>query len=434
MTSDDEVSDGEGRGLRKLMGYSSNGSSGSDEPPRKLRPGRPSRLHRLRSWLHSRVSSSESSSQESEGNDGLETPPAMLYGPVFKEAHAAIANCPHLRELTIVLHDHGLPRQFKKFVGSLWKSVCGQLRRLDLDMTPAKIGFALEILKSAPSNGKDAHQIRFGNLEELNITLAVTRFRSEDNAQLVLTLLPLLDLLRPTLRSLSIVSPDSTDLTPLFKQMGKFPNLTKFSLALSFNSATMSAPCYLTSFLRAHQDHLEWISFKPYTPYSGFVYADASYMAWLTGQAPHQQFGFPSLQFSSLREIELSYRPSRNSFDGSTTLATVPDLSKLGAKGLREASLIDISFSQQEKLEYLCLFGKLVGETLEVLTLRVDNLTVELIDCLSENFRALKTLTLEYAEIDAMVRSVSSLIYPRCSRWRVPVCRNFGREWLPVHM
>jgi len=105
-------------------------------------------------------------------------------------------------------------------------------------------------------------------LEDLDLLLstdiATEDTAAEDMATMLRLVVPFINSLSSTLRSLTILSSAFQDHTAFFHSLGHFPKLLSFALYIAFNPPLISDPSGLTRFLNDHAETLQHVILQPH--------------------------------------------------------------------------------------------------------------------------------------------------------------------------
>ncbi|KAF8063322.1 hypothetical protein FPV67DRAFT_1672353 [Lyophyllum atratum] len=314
---------------------------------------------------------------------------------ILKTAGSALACCPAVQEVTIILHDLSPLPSFTPFLKTLWGSVGSRLQKLTVNVTHAKLPIIL--------NPAAARELK--SLTALEIHLAPSRFRVPLNALVADTLLPFTTALRGTLVSLTIVPSSLADLADYFKGLGYFPHLRKLNpgTSIPWNEGGVVESSSLTAFLAAHQDILDelsvkWESTGPRQPPFG----------------PRARDAFPKFRFSALRTLNVCASFDPDSFPSilpAQALHATMDLSYLTR--LESLSIPDVPL-MYEAVE--SLVSILAQSQLRRLQLSVDVISPQLMDTLATKAPGLQELDLTYLSYGSHVIVSLSEVYSRFAK------------------
>ena len=168
---------------------------------------------------------------------------------------------------TIVTRYHPNPANLIPFLAIAWKSFGSNLRRLTLN---APLGGFETLI--ATSGDLDA-------LEDLNLrfsTDVATEDTAEDMATMLRLVVPFINSLSSTLRSLTILSSAFQDHTAFFHSLGHFPKLLSFALYIAFNPPLISDPSGLTRFLNDHAETLQHVTLQPHISFRSFPSSESA--------------------------------------------------------------------------------------------------------------------------------------------------------------
>ncbi|KAJ2919952.1 hypothetical protein MD484_g474, partial [Candolleomyces efflorescens] len=101
--------------------------------------------------------------------------------------------------------------------------------------------------------------------------------------------IPFINRHQTSLRALSILSYSDVDLAPLFRSIGHFPLLRRFSAEIPFNREQLSDPEPLARFIHAHQSSLLHLSLQPRVPGENLLSHHQSAIHHLESWVPIQQ-------------------------------------------------------------------------------------------------------------------------------------------------
>jgi len=126
-------------------------------------------------------------------------------------------------------------------------------------------------------------------LEDLDLLLstdiATEDTAAEDMATMLRLVVPFINSLSSTLRSLTILSSAFQDHTAFFHSLGHFPKLLSYALYIAFNPPLISDPSGLTRFLNDHAETLQHVTLQPhissrFPPSSESEFTDTSVDGW----------------------------------------------------------------------------------------------------------------------------------------------------------
>lgn len=323
----------------------------------------------------------------------FQTPPeGGLFRKVTHAAGEAMCNCSNLQEVTIVLHDHCSLPTFTSFLSTLWTSLASSIRRLNMDVTLEKLQTLLLPLVMSPNV--------FLGLEELHIDIATSRFHISVDHKILIAdlLLPFLNRLKSTLKSLALSSSEYLDLTPIFCGLEQFPALHSLEIFTTFSSLCLSEPSALTRVLQLHKQTLQQFSLTPRPRVSTTSrVTDSSYDRWL-------EQDLSKLVLPNLRKLEINQVP----FIGYIRpfSVTVPDLRGFSTS-LTSLTMVNY-FLEIDGLNALCasLTSHPGRNCLETLRIDVQFLSSSIFDLLDAKLSRLEELDLRYAQMDVTVVSL----------------------------
>jgi hypothetical protein len=193
---------------------------------------------------------------------------------------------------TIVTRYHPNPANLPPFLAIAWKSFGSNLRRLTLN---APLGGFETLI--ATSGHLDA-------LEDLNLrfsTDVATEDTAEDMATMLRFVVPFINSLSSTLRSLTILSSAFQDHTPFFHSLGHFPKLLSFALYIAFNPPLISDPSGLTRFLNDHAETLQHVTLQPHISFRSFPSESAKqhFSTWMISSSSNEML------FTNLRSLTI---------------------------------------------------------------------------------------------------------------------------------
>ncbi|CAA7263762.1 unnamed protein product [Cyclocybe aegerita] len=338
-----------------------------------------------------------------------ETPEVIAPSPsskILEAASKAVKLCPNLREITIVLYDHALTPAFAAFLNSMWSldSVAPNLLKLNIDTTLVKIPLLLNPLIRCAG--------QLTNLEEIDITLSVTRFRqSEEDYRLAkLAIQSFLTVFKGTIRSVTLSSSLIVDLSSLFDGFPILPKLTKFDLRTIFRNETLPNAGSLTRLLSKHASILEHLVVKTRPRAATIERSDEIYIKWLnpiSKPTSDKQHGFPQLVLPALRTLDVGLRESDQlgmwpyTSESTPKRPPLPPLSQV-TPNITNLTLQDVRLTFTRVFEVVkSLTRREGGAILESLNVSVDVLTPQLFDLFSSELPHLRSLTVDHIDISS---------------------------------
>jgi hypothetical protein len=292
---------------------------------------------------------------------------------------ATVGCCINLRELTIILHDLSITPSFAMFFKTMWKWLAGNLSKLTINVTPAKLRLLLA------SIGLDG----LTSLEDLDICLVYSRFPFYDSQELIEDLLlPFLSSLKGTLRSLSVSVSISLDMTPFFNGLGHFPLLQKLIIIVSITSTTLTDPSTLTRVLDIHKETLQHFTIRRNHGSNLHTPSDPAYGTWVTKE-------LSTLVLPVLETLEISLWPSMP-WRSPLTLPIIPQAHRLASLSLLDGVLYN---SQVEAILSSLSRSTEGGSCMKSLQLSVRYLHPQLMDLLAAKLPQLKGLDLTFGTL-----------------------------------
>jgi hypothetical protein len=320
--------------------------------------------------------------------DGIRTLSSYPREPVqttriLNLAQAAIRHCSNVRQLTIVLHDLSVSEHFTMFLEFSWTSLAGNLRKLTLNVTLAKLSLLL----------KPGVSCNLAALEELEVSLVYSRFPCHNSQEIIKdVLLPFTTSLNNTLRSLTISSSLPVDWSPYLRALGYFPLLRKLALIVTISSVTLSEPFALTRMIGTHHETLTHIVIRKNDGYSFHnpPDSDSSYRLWVTDE-------FSTMTLPALQALEIWLWPDLR-WRLPLSLSIIPHSSCLTSLRIADSVLYD---SQVEAILNCLHLGPDGVNCLQDLRLSVLYLHPQLVDLLAAKLPRLKSLDLTFEHLAA---------------------------------
>ncbi|KAJ3513934.1 hypothetical protein NLJ89_g2668 [Agrocybe chaxingu] len=343
------------------------------------------------------------------GSEAPEVAPPSPSSKILEAASKAVKLCPNLREITIVLYDHALTAAFAVFLNSMWSldSVAPNLLKLNIDTTLVKIPLLLNPLILC------AEQLT--NLEEIDITLSVTRFRQpeEEYRRAKLAIQSFLTVFKGTIRSVTLSSSLIVDLSSLYDGFPILTKLRKFDLRAIFRNETLPDVGSLTRFLSKHASTLEHLVVKTRPRAATIERSDETYIKWLNPigkPASGKQHGFPQLVLPALRSLDISLRESDQlgmwPYTPESTPKQRPPLPPLSrvTPNITSLTLQDVRLTFARVSEVVKSLRRREGGTiLESLNVSVDVLTPQFFDLFSSELPRLRSLTVDHIDLSSSV-------------------------------
>jgi hypothetical protein len=304
----------------------------------------------------------------------------MSYDDLLRGVTDAFPNLSYVSEFIVRGWSVRPPYNMRTFFDSAWSALGHGLRKLSLDR---EVETLYEVLRSSPY---------FPLLQEFNLSLTsvrLPRIKSTDDALLCGVAAPFINRHRSTLRTLSITSLCSLDLSAFFHALDRFSILDRFSLHFGFDLTFRSDSSGLTCFLREHAKTLTRIELitGPSAPIQ-FVQNDYStgFKTWIIQNTSEPAlFGqLTSLTISSVHQIDFASIMSHISRSADT---------------LTELSVCSRCLTLEEVNSLVTIFAlRPPSNGLQSLRINISEITFELIHLLASRLPGLQKLCL-YTEI-----------------------------------
>jgi hypothetical protein len=300
----------------------------------------------------------------------------MSYDDLLRRVTDAFPNLSYVSEFIVRGWSARPPYNIRPFFDSAWSALGHGLRKLSLDR---EVETLHEVLHSTPY---------FPLLQEFDLSLTsfgLPRIKSTDDALLCGVAAPFINRHRSTLRTLSIRSLCSLDLSAFFLALDRFSILDQFSLRFGFDLTFRSDSSGLTRFLREHAKTLKRIRLitGPSAPVE-FVQNNYStgFKTWIT-----QSTSEPTL-FGQLTSLTIS---SVHQLDFASVMSHI----SRSADTLTELSLCSRCLTLEEVNSLVTIFAPRPHSTgLKSLRLNISEITFELIHLLAAHLPGLQKLCL----------------------------------------
>ncbi|KAF8876061.1 hypothetical protein BD779DRAFT_1561426 [Infundibulicybe gibba] len=323
---------------------------------------------------------------------------------LLRVATKIFAHCTRVQELTLVLKQQPTTPPLVSFFKTLWTTIGHNLRILSLEVTS---------LHFDPQTMPSRFSIKLDNLEELNISIALPTYDISSSSNL----LPLVSLAEHSIRSLSISSSDTVDLTPFFAGLGHIQFLQRLEIRMIFNQNSLALPQTLFGVLEAHKATLQHLVINPRLPRGTLVSPHgASLGHWIEDMAS-------SPRLPRLKTLEVGWKPYSNSSLGFLGEPLPPDLGRISVE-LKHLVLTDDFLTLQE---FLCCW-MLRGILLESLKFNVVVLSPQLFDLLASKLPHLKSLDIKFARASAIVKATQCAV-----SWEPLVDKGMFRDYMSSH-
>lgn len=305
---------------------------------------------------------------------------------IFDLATKAVKSCPNLDQATLIVHDHAIVPEFKKFLRTLWAQTA--ITRVAIDTTVAKIPVLLQPLEV------------LRNLTEFDINISVSRFPTTLTERYFASkaLLAVITAFKSNIKALTFSSLVPMELGELFESFPRLLKLEKFEFLVVFNVETIPNTEGLTKFVARHSPTLETLILRPHARQVSLAVSDHSYSIWLDhklAQKPRRVYSLNQISLPNLRTLDVGVREQ-----SSTTLA-LPPISRF-SPSLTKLIISDTKLSQNQLAQFIQAAVKSDGScSLEDLSFETHNLTPVLFDTLGHNVPYLKRLEVGYASLIA---------------------------------
>ncbi|KAF5319465.1 hypothetical protein D9619_008773 [Psilocybe cf. subviscida] len=336
-----------------------------------------------------------------------------ISGSTFDLATRAVKSCPNLNQVTLIVHDHAIVPEFKRFLGTLWAQE--SIQRVAIDTTVAKIPILLQPIEMAH------------NLTEFDINISVSRFPATPTECHFASkaLVAMMIAFKSNLTALTFSSLVPMEFEELFESFPRLLKLRKFEFLVVFNVQTIPNAEGLTRFVARHSTTLETLILRPHARQVSLAISDHSYSIWLDHkplQKPSRVYSLTQISLPNLRTFDVGIR------EPSPTTSALPPISRF-APSLTKLVVSNAKLSQNQLL--LLLDGAAKPGTscsLEDFSFESYDLTSTLFDTLAEGIPSLKRLEISYTSLTGP-STYEHVLNPLGKSESVsPDCRHFAEE------
>lgn len=281
--------------------------------------------------------------------------------------HLAIVQCRNIQTLNFQLNDHPTIPSFRQFLKNMWASLGPNLRRLTINAAWKNFPLLVDSTLTTPVTSLDELSVR------LYHSNATTKPKNPNPKVIRTAFVTFANSQRHSLQSLTISFFEYIDMSPIFKNLGHFPNLKELHLLVLMDRPHFSIASTLTHFLRAHKDTLEILVIPP--SYNFDIAQETTFATWLKE--------FSTLELPSLQSLKIELWTT---FQWTSVLPHVPRLTSLHILTAR------LKFKDVENMTK-DLERSTAAAQLRHLHLSVAHFSWELLDLLSSKLPELNTLS-----------------------------------------
>ena len=340
-------------------------------------------------------------------------PSATSGGDVLQQAADAMALCPNLCEFTLILHDHFITAALRKFLTTFLRTMGKNLQKVTISTTIAKIPDILGSISASTSDGL--------NLASMDLTISDSRFKASQDggAKIAATraIVATVHRFKGTLNHLVLSSTNfDYDMSPLLKDLGFLPKLSKFEIWLFVADKTLSNNGDgLTTFLGSNAESIEHILIRPRPKVETFNPPQNRYTEWLTT-------GFSQLCLPRVHTLDLgllinwghTYYPDIQETQLPELTSILPNLRSLDVSALLLST---------KGLKYVL---EMAGPGLQELGCHIDTFGIEALDMLVQMEPNLLRLKLTYNSFNRLADVIGARRYPT---WPLSYLRLRQRDW-----